>query len=78
MHLLHDVMGATSLGDTAHQIQRGVERHAGSTVGEPVSLSLRAQVDLRVTGTRYEPLGGVRPGKTNDAATPPVAEPDTP
>jgi uncharacterized membrane protein len=39
---------------------RGVERHAGRSVGEPIQLSLRAQVDLMVTGTRYEALGEER------------------
>jgi uncharacterized hydrophobic protein (TIGR00271 family) len=39
---------------------RGVERRAGRSVGEPIQVSLRAQVDLMVTGTRYEALGEQR------------------
>jgi hypothetical protein len=40
---------------------RGVERQAGRSLGETVQLSLRARIDLMVTGARYETLGGERP-----------------
>ena len=39
---------------------RGVERQAGRSLGETVQLSLRARIDLMVTGTRYETLGEPR------------------
>lgn len=42
---------------------RGVERRAGESLGEPIQLSLRAQVDLMVTSTRYEALGGLQHDK---------------
>lgn len=41
---------------------RGVERQAGRDLGEAVQLSLRARIDLMVTGTRYETIGEARSG----------------
>lgn len=40
---------------------RGVERQAGRVLGEAVQLSLRARIDLMVTGTRYATLGAEGP-----------------
>ena len=38
---------------------RTVERNAGKSAGEKIQLSLRAQVDLMVTGGGYESLGDI-------------------
>jgi hypothetical protein len=56
---------------------RGIEQQASGALGEPVRVSLRAQVDLLVTGARYEPLGNVprreplRPAAGAAGASPP-------
>jgi hypothetical protein len=41
---------------------RSVEKAAERKLGAPISVSLRASVDIVVTGARYEPLSTVNPG----------------
>jgi hypothetical protein len=55
-----------------------IETSAGKSLGEPVSLSLRARVDLRVTGSRYEALGDVRLSDPGDPVVQPDAQPSAP
>jgi hypothetical protein len=47
---------------------RGVERHVGASLGATVALSLRARVDLVVTGTHYEALGQEHAADVHGAA----------
>jgi hypothetical protein len=55
-----------------------IETSAGRSLGEPVSVSLRARVDLRVTGSRYEALGDVKLSDPGDAVVQPDAPPSAP
>jgi hypothetical protein len=57
---------------------RAIELREGKRLGEPVRLSLRARVDLMVTGTGFEALGDVRLVETGDAPTQPAAAPSRP
>ncbi|MFN8628102.1 MAG: DUF389 domain-containing protein [Candidatus Binatia bacterium] len=53
---------------------RAVELHTAKTVGEPVTLSVRARTDVLITGTAYQPVADLRlPEESNGApaAVPP-------
>ncbi len=45
---------------------REIEKEATRSSGEPIGVSLRASTDIVVTGTRYEPIGYLRPEDARD------------
>jgi uncharacterized hydrophobic protein (TIGR00271 family) len=52
---------------------QAVEERTAKTVGEPVSLSVRARTDVLVTGTHYEAVGDLRTNGEGEAQpTPPT------